>query len=56
MLLDEDYQYVLVGSGSDDYLWILTRSPKLSETDKSAILNEAQRRGYDTSKLIWVKH
>ena len=56
MLLDEDYQYVLVGSGSDDYLWILARSPKLSETDKSAILNEAQRRGYDTSKLIWVKH
>ena len=56
MLLDKDYRYSLVGSGTDDYLWILSRSPQLSEVDKSAILAEAQRRGYDTNKLIWVKH
>ena len=56
MLLDEDYRYSLVGSGTHDYLWILSRTPQLSESDKSAILAEAQRRGYDTSKLIWVKH
>ena len=55
MLLDADYQYALIGSGSDNYLWILSRTPRLSEEAKTQVLTEAQRRGYDTSKLIWVK-
>ena len=55
MLLDADYQYALIGSGSDNYLWILSRTPRLSDEAKALILVEAQRRGYDTSKLIWVR-
>lgn len=55
MLIDNDYQYALIGSGSDNYLWILSRTPQISEETKSLILDEAQRRGYDTSKLIWEK-
>ena len=54
MLLDSDYQYALVGSGSDDYLWILSRTPQISGETKDKILAEAQRRGYDTGNLIWV--
>lgn len=54
MLLDDDYQYALIGSGSDNYLWILSRTPKISDEIKDRILAEAQRRGYDTEKLIWV--
>ncbi len=54
MLLDADYRYMLIGSGSDNYLWILSRTPLLSEEAKTKILSEAQRRGYDTDKLIWV--
>lgn len=56
MMLDADYQYALIGSGSDDYLWILSRKPLLPDTVKQQVIMEAQRRGYDTSKLIWVKH
>ena len=55
MLLDSAYQYALIGSGSDDYLWILSRTPQLSDSIKTVILNEATRRGYDTNQLIWVK-
>ena len=55
LLLDEDYQYALVGGGTDDYLWILARTPQLDEATTDMILAEAQRRGYDTAKLIWVK-
>ena len=55
MMIDEDYTYALVGSGGADYLWILSRTPELSETAKSELLVEAQRRGYDTSKFIWVE-
>lgn len=55
MMLDADYQYVLVGGSNDKYLWILSRAPKLDDATKTLILAEANRRGYDTSKLIWVK-
>lgn len=55
LLLDEDYQYVLVGGGTDDYLWILSRTPQLEDETLALILAEARRRGYDPSKLIWVK-
>ena len=55
MLIDKEYTYALVGSGSADYLWILSRTSGLSETAKSELLAEAQRRGYVTDKLIWVK-
>lgn len=55
MLLDADYQWALIGSGSAKYLWILSRTPELPKDTLDAILAEAQRRGYDTSKLIWVK-
>ena len=56
MLLDKDYQYALIGGGSDNYLWILSRTSLLSDDVKKKILNEAKRRGYDINKLIWVKH
>ena len=55
MMIDEDYACALVGSGGADYLWILSRTPGLSETAKSELLAEAQRRGYVTDKLIRVK-
>lgn len=55
MLLDEDYQWVLVGGSDESYLWILARTPKISDEIKETILNEATRRGYDVQKLIWVE-
>ena len=55
LLVDKDYSYALVGSGSDDYLWILSRTPVLSDDVRTTILNEAKRRGYDVGNLIWVK-
>ena len=55
MELDENYKWALIGSKSDKYLWILSRTPKLEESVKKLILEKAQNRGYDTSKLIWVE-
>ena len=53
--LDKDYQWVLIGSSSPKYLWILSRTPQLENPVKNRILELAQKRGYDTSKLIWVE-
>ena len=55
MLLDENYQYVLVGGSTNRFLWILSRTPQLDEATLSLILAEADRRGYDTTRLLWVK-
>lgn len=55
MMLDENYQYALIGGSNNKFLWILSRTPELDEATKSLILAEADRRGYDTNKLIWVK-
>lgn len=55
MLLDEDYQWVLVGGSSDKFLWILSRTPQISDELRDSILAEATRRGYDVGKLIWVE-
>ncbi|MBQ9579348.1 MAG: lipocalin family protein, partial [Ottowia sp.] len=54
MWLGADGQCALVGSGSDQYLWILSRTPNISDETKNALLAEARRRRYDTEKLVWV--
>lgn len=50
-----DYSYVLVGSSSDKYLWIMSRTPSLPKPVTDSLLDNLKRRGYDTTKLIWVK-
>ena len=52
--LDKDYHHALIGGDDADYLWLLAREPNLSEALRETLLNEAKRRGYDTSRLIWV--
>ena len=55
LMIAPDYSYALIGGSSDDYLWILSRTPKLSNDTLNSILHEAQRRGYNTEELIWVE-
>ena len=50
--LDEDYQYALVGSPSREYLWILSRKPTLDETIVAQLKQNAEQKGFDTSKMI----
>lgn len=55
MELDKDYQYVLVGSSSDKYLWILSRTPEMQKAQLDGLLQNIIQRGYDVSKLIFVE-
>ena len=54
MMLTDDYQYALIGSGSSKYLWILSRNPVIPTNVKYQILTEAGRRGYKVDRLIWM--
>lgn len=53
--LDENYQWAVIGSSSDKYLWILSRTPQIDENRYNELLAGLTQRGYDVSKLIFVK-
>lgn len=55
MMLAPDYSYALIGGNSDKYLWILSRTPQMSQDTCDLLLQEAQRRGYNINNLIWVE-
>jgi lipocalin len=52
--LDKNYQWAVIGSSSDSYLWILSRSPRMEKSLYEDLLNRLTTRGYDVSKLILV--
>lgn len=53
--LDKEYQYVLVGSPSRKYLWILARGKELDQQIYDKLVDRANELGFDTEKLIKVK-
>ena len=53
--LDNDYQYAIIGSSSDKYLWILSRTPELPKETLDKLLANIKQRGYDLSRLIFVE-
>jgi lipocalin len=53
--LDKDYQWAIIGSSSDKYLWILSRTPQLTDELYSDLIDRISERGYDVSKLIKVE-
>ncbi|MFC3559258.1 lipocalin family protein [Pedobacter jamesrossensis] len=54
--IDKDYQNALIYGSSTKYIWLLSRTPKLDSKTKEAFLAKARQDGYNTGKLIWVKH
>ncbi|MDA3891508.1 MAG: lipocalin family protein [Salinivirgaceae bacterium] len=55
MELDTDYQWAIIGSSSDKYLWILSRKPQMENEMYSELLEKLKKRGYDVSSLIKVE-
>jgi len=52
--LDENYQYVMIGSSSDKYFWILSRTPQMEPAVYEMLLEKARKRGYNLDKLYKV--
>lgn len=55
MMLDDDYNYALIGSKSSKYLWILSRTPDMDGETLKRIVTSVSDRGYDAGNLIWVE-
>jgi apolipoprotein D and lipocalin family protein len=52
----ENYQYSVVCGPDKSFLWILARNPELDNKTKQDLIAKAKARGFDTSKLIHVRH
>ena len=54
LYIDPEYRYLLVGSSSDKYLWIMSREKSLAKETLDQLLDKLRMRGYDTDKLLFV--
>lgn len=52
--LEKNYEYVLVGSPSREFLWILSRTKTISDETKQSILKKLPDLGFDSDKFIWT--
>lgn len=52
----EGYQYGLISGPDKDYLWLLSRQPKLNDFTRDELVQKAKNIGFATEKLIFVNH
>lgn len=53
--LADDYSWVVVGHPSREYLWILSRTPKLDNDLTAELIEKIRTKGFDTSKIIFTE-
>jgi apolipoprotein D and lipocalin family protein len=51
-----NYQYAFVSGPDTSYLWLLSRTPAVDKELIEKFVNRAKALGFDTDKLIYVKH
>jgi apolipoprotein D and lipocalin family protein len=50
----EDYQYAFIAGNTTDYLWLLSRSPRVSQKLLEQFKERATELGFDLQELILV--
>ncbi|MGH1471844.1 MAG: lipocalin family protein [Cellvibrionaceae bacterium] len=54
--LGDNYEYAFVSGNTTNYLWLLSRTPTVSDTLLEKFISASQRLGFETSQLILVDH
>jgi len=49
-----DYQYAFISSYNHEYLWLLSRTPEISDEIKQDFIETARKYGFETEQLIFV--
>ena len=52
--LSPDYRFTTIGYPNRDLIWIMSRSPEMSESDYARALESAKVQGYDISRIVKV--
>lgn len=50
----QDYQYAFVAGNTTSYLWLLSRTPTVSDTLRQQFIDKITALGFDPAGLIWV--
>lgn len=53
--VDKDYRHALICGPDRNYLWLLSRTPTISDETKQQLLDVAIRQGFKVDDLIWVE-
>jgi len=52
--LSQDYSQTVIARNKRDYVWIMARSPQISEDDYARMVEHIETAGYDISQLVRV--
>jgi len=52
----ENYQYAFVSGPNTDYLWLLARTPTVSQDVIEHFITLSKAHGFDTEQLIYINH
>ena len=53
MIIDlaEDYRYTVIGVPNRKMLWIMSRTPQMTEADYSAVIKKLKKQDYNIDKI-----
>lgn len=51
----QHYQYAFISGNSTESLWLLARTPTVSDDVRQRFVSRARELGFDTGQLIWVE-
>lgn len=54
--LDIDYQNTIIARNARDYVWLMSRQPKISDEQYNRYVLKINEMGYDVSKLVKIPH
>ena len=54
--VDAQYTETIIARSARDYVWIMARTPSISDARYAALVDRVKSMGYDTSKIVKVPH
>lgn len=54
--LAPDYSYSFVTNHNKKYLWLLSRTPEISDETRTLFIKRIKEMNFDTDELVWVDH
>ncbi|MCW8928721.1 MAG: lipocalin family protein [Gammaproteobacteria bacterium] len=52
----ENYQYAFISGPNHEYLWLLSRTPEITDELQEYFLKRSETLGFNTNNIIFVKH
>lgn len=54
--LDDDYEQTIIGRNARDYVWVMARTPQISDADYSELISVVESLGYELTNLRKSPH